>query len=92
MYKESKLTTQATSCLTYAHKYADKKNHTNVSGDDLFAGIYFFIKETQHKDVFFNLIGIQNNEILDDFFMNEYTTTIHTKTGRTNALIKAKKI
>lgn len=75
MYKEAKLTAQATSCLTYAHTFATKKNHPNISGDDLFAGIYFFIKETPYKDIFLNLLGIQTHEVLDDYFENHYINT-----------------
>jgi len=73
MHKEAKLTTQATSCLTYAHKFANKNDHTVITGDDLFAGILFFIKTTPYTDIFFNLLGIQNHEILDNYFQNHYT-------------------
>jgi|GEM_PF-2580601 len=72
MYKEAKLTAQATSCLTYAHTFAARKLHPNITGDDLFAGIYFFIKETPYKDIFLNLLGFQTPEIVDEYFEAQY--------------------
>lgn len=77
--KEAKLTVQSTSCLTYAHQIANKKNHSAITGDDLFAGIYFFIQETWYKDIFFNLLGVQNHETLKDYFENTYTNTQNIK-------------
>ncbi|PJA48483.1 MAG: ATP-dependent Clp protease ATP-binding subunit ClpC [candidate division SR1 bacterium CG_4_9_14_3_um_filter_40_9] len=87
MYKEAKLTAQATSCLTYAHTFATKKNHPTITGDDLFAGIYFFIKETPYEDIFFNLLGIENHELLQNFFEERYINTQNTKTEEQKNLI-----
>ena len=68
MYQEAQLTAQATSCLRQAYQLMQRKNQNSIRGDDLFAGIYFFVKESQYADIFFNLLGRKNHEILNEYF------------------------
>jgi hypothetical protein len=79
MQQEAQLTKQATTCLMHAHKIIQQKNQDIIHGDDLLAGVYSFIKEGPFADIFFNLLGRKNHEILEDFF-TENNTKITTKT------------
>jgi len=66
------LTHQATSSYSFANKLAQKKSHKTIHGDDLFWGIYQFMKTTEYKDIFFSLIGCSKQSKRDDVFQDDY--------------------
>lgn len=66
------LTHQATSSYSFANRLAQKKNHKTIHGDDLFRGIYQFMKKSDYKDIFFSLIGCTNTNKRDQIYQEEY--------------------
>lgn len=65
------LTNQATTSLTYANKFALKKRHKTIHSDDLFQGIYHFMKTTDFFEIFCNVLHIKSTEKRESFFDQE---------------------
>lgn len=63
----------AISSLKYANEIALKKNQKTIKWDDLFWGIYKYVRDQEYFDLFCNVIGLKNTELLDDYFHNKIT-------------------
>jgi len=58
----------AISSLKYANKISIQKNQRTVNWDTLFWGIYQYIRNHQHFDLFCNTTGLTNIEALDAYY------------------------
>jgi len=65
-------TKQAVSCLNYASTLAYTNNQKTIHGDDLFWGIYNFIRNKEFFDIFCNVTGLHDTEALDIYYKNHY--------------------
>ncbi len=69
------LTTHATTSLTYANNFALKKRHKTISWDDLFFGIYNFMKTSDIFDIFCSTLHIIQINELDSYLDQKYINT-----------------
>ncbi len=76
------LTKQSVSCLKNANKLAISKNRRFIRGDELFLGIYNFIKDNSDLSIFCNMVWIPLEADLESYFQSNY--------GEKSALIKTK--
>jgi hypothetical protein len=58
----------AISSLKYANKISIERNQRTINGDTLFWGIYQYIRNHQHFDLFCNTTGLTNIEALDAYY------------------------
>ncbi len=61
----------AISSLKYANRLSIHKNQRVISGDNLFWGIYQYIRNHQHFDLFCNVTWLQNTEKLDKYYQEK---------------------
>lgn len=57
------LTKESIESLLYANHIALEKKHKHINGDDLFWGIYHYIKNSDYNELFFWLLGWDEKEI-----------------------------
>jgi len=65
-------TEQANIILRHAKALAKTKKHTTINPDDLFRGLYSFLRNTDYFDLTCKLFDIQNQEKLDEYYKTHY--------------------
>ncbi|MFZ2150628.1 MAG: ATP-dependent Clp protease ATP-binding subunit [Candidatus Absconditicoccaceae bacterium] len=90
--QQALFTSQAISCLKNSNRIAISHNKKIIQADDLFLGIYGFIRQHQYFSIFCNITGLKNIETLDEYYQNRYgdfsVLSFETKTLNLNAKIK----
>jgi len=89
---QKQLTEQALSCLKCANTLASSQNHKVIHGDDLFWGIYIFIKNTEYFELFCTLLNLKNIKVLDTYYKYVYNIDFNQRIFGTKELPFNKKI
>lgn len=73
MYKEIKtFTNQALSCLKYANAFAIAQKKKTISGDELFLGIYNYLKQNDNFILLCSIIWLKDREAIENYFEQKY--------------------
>jgi len=65
-------TEQATTVLRHAKTLAQSKNLKTIHPDELFWGVYSFLRNTEFFELSCGLLGLQNNKELDLYYKKNY--------------------
>lgn len=86
------LTKESIDSLLYANTIAQQKRHKYINWDDLFMGIYHYIEESHHGELFLSLLWIKETTIENLFFKNTTKKSISTQESSKTYLNLSKKI
>jgi hypothetical protein len=71
---ETLLTNNSNSCITHANTLAFTNRQKTIHGEDIFWGIYLFLKHHNLTMIFRKLLDIPE-EIAEEYFENKYRIT-----------------
>ncbi len=72
MKNKTILTEQAKTALRHAKTLAQHKNKKYINGDELFRGIYSFLRNIEIFDIFCHITGLHNIKALDQYYKQYY--------------------
>lgn len=65
-------TEEATTILRHAQMLAQNQKLSQIEGDEIFWGIYSFLRNTEVFDLFINMTGLGDITILDLYYQINY--------------------
>jgi ATP-dependent Clp protease ATP-binding subunit ClpC len=65
-------TSQAISCLKQSNRIAISQNKKSINADDLFLGIYGFMRQHEYFPIFCNITWLKNIDSFDEYYQNKF--------------------